>query len=74
MGRLQIEKNLNQRQIRAIEYLNEKNTITNKIYQELCEVSKATATRDLSELVEKHKLLKIAGDVGAGTTYKLIGS
>lgn len=70
----QIEKNLNQRQIRAIEYLNEKSTITNKIYQELCEVSKATATRDLSELVEKHKLLERAGDVGAGTTYKLIGS
>lgn len=69
-----LEKNLNQRQIRAIEYLNENNTITNKIYQELCEVSKATATRDLSELVEKHKLLERTGDVGAGTTYKLIGS
>ena len=69
-----IEKNLNQRQNRVIEYLNENNTITNKIYQELCEVSKATATRDLTELVEKHKLLERTGDVGAGTTYKLIGS
>lgn len=68
------EKNLNQRQIKAIEYLNENNAITNKIYQELCEVSKATATRDLSELVEKYNLLERAGDVGAGTTYKLIGS
>jgi ATP-dependent DNA helicase RecG len=69
-----IEKNLNQRQIRTIEYLNKNDTINNKIYQELFEVSKATATRDLSELVEKHKLLERAGDVGAGTIYKLIGS
>lgn len=69
-----IEKNLNHRQNRAIEYLDENNTITNKIYQELCEVSKATATRDLSELVEKYQLLERIGDVGAGTTYKLIGS
>jgi len=40
----------------------------------LCEVSKATATRDLSELVEKYNLLERTGDIGAGTTYKLIGS
>ncbi len=69
-----IEKNLNHRQNRAIEYLKKNISITNKIYQELCEVSKATATRDLTELVEKHKLLERTGDVGAGTTYKLIGS
>ena len=48
--------------------------ITNKIYQELCDVSKATATRDLTELIDKHKLLKRTGEVGAGTAYKLIGS
>jgi len=48
--------------------------ITNKIYQELCNTSKATATRGLSELVDKHKVFERIGDVGAGTVYKLIGS
>lgn len=69
-----VNKGLNQRQIKTIEYLKEKKTITNKTYQDLCDVSKATATRDLTELVEKHKLLERTGEVGAGTTYKLIGS
>jgi len=69
-----IEKDLNQRQNKAIEYLKENKTITNKKYQELCKVSKATATRDLTELVEYFQLLERIGDVGAGTTYKLIGS
>jgi ATP-dependent DNA helicase RecG len=69
-----ISKGLSTRQIKAIEYLKENKQITNKIYQEICEVSKATATRDLSELIEKFKILERSGDVGAGTTYKLIGS
>jgi ATP-dependent DNA helicase RecG len=49
-------------------------TISNKTYQELCKVSKAKATRDLTELVEKFNLGKRIGNVGAGTLYKLIGS
>ena len=65
---------LNKRQLKAVFFVKEKGEITNKIYQELCDTSKATATRDLAELVEKHKLLERLGDVGAGTTYKLIGS
>lgn len=69
-----LEKGLNTRQIKTIEYLKENNHITNKIYQELCDVSKATATRDLAELIDKYKLLVRFGDVGAGTIYKLIGS
>jgi ATP-dependent DNA helicase RecG len=69
-----IEKGLNTRQIKAIKYLKENRSITNKIYQEICEVSKATATRDLTELIEKFKLLERSGEVGAGTSYKLIGS
>jgi len=40
----------------------------------LFDVSKATATRDLTELIDKFKLLKRKGEVGAGTAYKLIGS
>jgi len=69
-----MEKGLSTRQIKAIKYLKENRNITNKIYQEICEVSKATATRDLTELIEKFKLLERSGEVGAGTSYKLIGS
>lgn len=69
-----INKGLNKRQIKTIEYLKENEIITNKTYQNLHDVSKATATRDLIELVEKYKLLERTGEVGAGTTYKLIGS
>jgi len=38
------------------------------------DVSKATATRDLTELIDKFILLERKGEVGAGTVYKLIGS
>ncbi|MCF8299153.1 MAG: putative DNA binding domain-containing protein [Saprospiraceae bacterium] len=69
-----IDKGLSNRQIKAIEYVKQYKQITNKIYQELCDVSKATATRDLTELIKKYKLLERSGEVGAGTTYKLIGS
>jgi ATP-dependent DNA helicase RecG len=69
-----ITKGLSTRQIKAIEFIKENKSITNKIYQEICEVSKATATRDLTELIEKFKILERSGEVGAGTSYKLIGS
>ncbi len=69
-----IESGLNNRQIKAIEYLKENIKITNSDYQKLNSISKATATRDLTELVDKYKLLKRYGDVGAGTIYVLIGS
>lgn len=65
---------LNERQLRAVLYVKENKSISNSIYQDLCDVSKATATRDLTELIEKHKLLERTGEVGAGTVYKLIGS
>lgn len=68
------EIGLTARQIKAVKYLKENKIITNKIYQEICDVSKATATRDLTELIEKFRLLERLGDVGAGTSYKLIGS
>jgi len=69
-----LEIGLSVRQIKAVKYLKENQSITNKIYQEICNVSKATATRDLTELIEKFKLLERSGEVGAGTSYKLIGS
>ena len=65
---------LNDRQIKAILFAKEKGKITNSQYQELNDVSKATATRDLTALVEKFGLLKRTGEIGAGTSYAIIGS
>lgn len=45
---------LNERQIKAVMYVKEKGKITNKEYQEIADVSKPTATRDFTELVEKN--------------------
>ncbi|RYM35537.1 DeoR family transcriptional regulator [Brumimicrobium glaciale] len=45
--------------------------MSDKVYSELCDVSKATATRDLTELVDKKKLFEKVGITGAGTVYIL---
>ncbi|RAV28830.1 DeoR family transcriptional regulator [Sinomicrobium soli] len=60
---------LNDRQLKAVEYVKEKGKITNTELQELFGVSKATATRDLTELVEKYELFEKVGQTGAGTNY-----
>jgi ATP-dependent DNA helicase RecG len=44
---------LNERQIKAISYIKKEGNITNKKYQQINNVSKRTATYELSELVEK---------------------
>ncbi len=51
-------------------YVREKGRISNKEYQKLFEVSEATATRDLKELVKRGIFEKI-GVTGKGTYYKL---
>lgn len=53
-----MEKGLNERQIEAVKFVREKNSIKNKEYRELFDVSKRTATSDLSELAEKGILKK----------------
>ncbi len=60
---------MNERQIMAVQYVVENGKITNKEYQKINNVSKATATRDLSELCETHKILIKTGSTGAGTEY-----
>lgn len=65
---------INERQIKAVLYTKKNGKITNSIYQEVCDVSKATATRDLKDLIEDKNLLERIGDVGKGTAYILIGS
>jgi hypothetical protein len=61
---------LSPRQAKAIKYVQEKGEVTNAIYQQLNNVSKATATRDLQDLVSK-KLLNPSGFKGAGASYRL---
>jgi len=61
---------LNERQIKAVNYVKEKGKITNKDYRELFDVSKRTVTNDLEELVQKNLFEKI-GTRGKGTFYKI---
>ena len=63
--------NLNERQIKAVLYLKEKGKINNSDYQNLNNVSRETATRDLKELINK-QLMKPSGQKGAGAFYTLI--
>lgn len=62
---------LNERQRKAMNYVRNKDRITNKEYVEINNISRETAKRDLSDLVEK-KVLKIEGK-GRGMYY-VIGS
>ena len=61
---------LNSRQIKVIKYLNENRRITNSEYQTIHKVSRNTATRDLTELVEE-ELIKSSDTKGAGSYYEL---
>ncbi|MCC7401664.1 MAG: hypothetical protein IT214_09280 [Chitinophagaceae bacterium] len=66
-----IKLGLNDRQVKAILYVKEKGKVTNADYQKLFSVSKATATRDLTDLTDKFDLLEKVGQTGAGTSYTL---
>jgi ATP-dependent DNA helicase RecG len=61
---------LNERQIKAVLFVKEKGKMTNADYQELNNVSKRTATNDLSELVEQHNIFKRLG-VSVETYYEI---
>ncbi|MCA6496027.1 MAG: DeoR family transcriptional regulator, partial [Chitinophagaceae bacterium] len=61
---------LNERQVKAVLFVLENGKITNKEYQEKFGVSRMTATRDLTELVEK-SILKSSDTKGAGSYYEL---
>jgi len=63
------ELGLSERQIKAVLHVKEKGRITNGDYQGLNECSRATANRDLTELVQK-KVLKFNDIVGAGANYE----
>ena len=65
---------LNERQIKAVLYVNKFGKVSNQKYQELNEVSKATATRDLAKLVDNFQILEKQGITGVGTIYVRKGS
>jgi len=64
---------LSARQIKAVLYTKENGKITNAEYQEINGISKRTATSDLSELVEKFKIIQKYGTSGSSIYYKLVG-
>jgi len=66
------KKGLTDRQIIAVRYVKEKNKITNKEYQVLCELKKRQATDDLKDLENKGIFERI-GSTGKGTYYILKG-
>ncbi|MEA1972263.1 MAG: putative DNA binding domain-containing protein [Candidatus Cloacimonadota bacterium] len=60
----------NERQAKAIEYIKNNNQITNKEYQMINNISRATASRDIQYLVEKD-ILKNIGTKGSSAIYIL---
>ena len=66
-----VRMGLNERQVKAVLFVNENGKISNAEYQSLCEVSKSTATRDLMELCDLFMVFAKIGQVGAGTSYVL---
>ena len=64
------EKGLNERQIKAVSYIREKGSITNKEYQVLFDVSRITATRDF-KLLEGEGILKRIGKGKRDSKYVL---
>ena len=65
-----VKLGLNDRQLKAVNFVKEKGKITNKEYQELNTTTERTASRDLSDLVEK-QIIKSSGIKGAGAFYTL---
>lgn len=61
---------LTERQEKALKHLIAQKKLTNAIYQQLNNVSKATATRDLQDLV-KQNAIAVHGH-GAGANYSLV--
>jgi ATP-dependent DNA helicase RecG len=65
-----VKLGLNERQIKAVQYVMDKGKITNSEYQEINTISERTASREISELV-KADILEQGGSFGAGSFYKI---
>jgi ATP-dependent DNA helicase RecG len=66
------ELGLNDRQVGAIHYLQLKDTMTVAEYQTLFEASKATATRDIGDLVRKRFFIREG--IGKSVRYRIAES
>lgn len=64
------ERGLNERQMKAVSYIREKGSLTNKEHQVLFDVSKITASRDL-KLLEKEGIVKSIGTGRRNLKYEL---
>ena len=64
------ELGLNERQIKAVMFMKSNDKITNKEYQEINDIAERTASRDLSDLVNKG-IINSSGIKGAGAFYTL---
>jgi ATP-dependent DNA helicase RecG len=62
------KQNLPTRQINALLYIKKHGSINNAQYQQLENISKSTATRDLQELMDK-EFIERKGTTGKGTSY-----
>lgn len=69
MARL-LSISLKEAQVRAITYVGEHGKMTNKIYQRMNGISKATATRHLQELVSLN-IVEFNNGRGAGAFYEM---
>ena len=65
-----LTERLNERQQKAIWYIQEHGKITKREYVELCECSTATAKRDLNDMVSKGVIEQV-GKTGRGVYYRL---
>lgn len=61
---------LNERQIKAVFFLQENEKITNAIYQRINKIGKSTATEELQSLVDK-EIFSTSGSSGRGSYYTL---
>lgn len=64
---------INDRQVKAVLFIKKHGKINNTKYQELNDVSKPTATRELKSLLEK-KIVVNTGTRGSSSEYVLVGS
>ena len=64
---------LNARQIKAVQYAKESRIFLIRSIRNCLKLSKATSTRDLTQLVDNFKILQKEGTTGAGTSYILNG-
>lgn len=62
--------NLTERQLIAVNYVEKYGSITNSQYQEIAQITKRTATRELKKLKDVHVFIQ-EGITGHGTKYKL---